>query len=267
MQIASHKLGVNDLAWSSDSKFIASVSDDKTVKLHDIVIARTVKTMTGHTNYVISCSMNPQSSLIASGGFDETVRIWDVRTGTCLRTMPAHGDPISAVDFNRDGSLLASSSFDGYTRLWDMTTGSCVLSLVSPDQPAIGSCIFTPNGKFLLTSAFNNSLLLWDIIKKKTVKTYTGHKNDKYCMIASCSVTGGQVRSLSYQPPNQLFQYFISGSEDGKIYIWDIQTQNVVQVLEAHTQPVLTTDAHPNLNIIASAGIEPDHKVRIWVSA
>ena len=31
--ISGHKLGISDVAWSSDSRFVVSASDDKTLKV------------------------------------------------------------------------------------------------------------------------------------------------------------------------------------------------------------------------------------------
>jgi len=98
---------------SSDSKYLCSGSDDKTIKVWNVATGECVKTLTGHTNYVFCVNYNPQSNLIVSGSFDESVRIWDVKTGKCLKTIPAHSDPVSAVHFNRDGTLIVSASYDG----------------------------------------------------------------------------------------------------------------------------------------------------------
>ena len=65
--VTGHKLGISDVAWSSDSKFIASASDDKSLKLWDVQTGKAIRTLKGHTNYVFCCNFNPQSNLIVSG--------------------------------------------------------------------------------------------------------------------------------------------------------------------------------------------------------
>uniref|UniRef100_A0A915NCK6 WDR5-like beta-propeller domain-containing protein n=1 Tax=Meloidogyne floridensis TaxID=298350 RepID=A0A915NCK6_9BILA len=223
-----HKLGISDVCWSYDSRMVVSCSDDKTLKLFDITQGKLIKTFRGHQNYVFCCNFNPQSTLLVSGSFDETVRIWDVRSSTCVRSLPAHSDPISAVGFNRDGSLIATSSYDGLVRIWEAGSGQCITTLVG------------------------FQLKLWDYNKGKPLKSYQGHKNEKYCIFANFSVTGGK--------------WIVSGSEDNQIYIWNLQTREIVQRLEGHTDMVLCTDCHPTKNIIASGGLENDRTIRLWMS-
>lgn len=77
-----------------------------------------------------------------------------------------------------------------------------------------------------------------------------GHTNKKYCIFATFSVTNGK--------------YIVSGSEDGAVYLWDLQARNIVQKLEGHTDAVLAVCCHPTDNMIASGGLENDRTVRIW---
>jgi len=92
---------------------------------------------------------------------------------------------------------------------------------------------------------------LWHFSSGKFVKIYTGHVNSKYCIPATFSVTNGK--------------YIVSGSEDNRVYLWDLQTRKIVQKLEGHTDTVIAVSCHPSKNMIASGALGNDNTVKIWV--
>lgn len=94
-------------------------------------------------------------------------------------------------------------------------------TLIDDDNPPVSFVKFSPNGKYILAATLDNTLKLWDYSKGKCLKTYSGHKNEKYCIFANFSVTGGK--------------WIVSGSEDSMVYIWNLQTKEIVQKLAGHT--------------------------------
>lgn len=102
---------------------------------------------------------------------------------------------------------------------------------------------FSPNGKYILAATLDNTLKLREYSKGECLKTYTGHKNEKYCIFANFSVTGGK--------------WIMSGSEDNLVYIWNLQK------LQGHTDVVISTACYPTENIIASAALENNKTIKL----
>ena len=76
----------------------------------------------------------------------------------------------------------------------------------------------------------------------------TGHLNKDYCVMSCFSTVNGK--------------WVISGSEDNKLYIWDLNTGEAVERFVGHSGPVLSCDSHPSEGIIASGSL--DKKIKIW---
>ncbi|KAK4532553.1 hypothetical protein CCYA_CCYA12G3410 [Cyanidiococcus yangmingshanensis] len=269
--LEGHAQGISDVAWSgaaaaSDdtdrssgalTRWLASASDDRTLRLWDVERGVAVHRFEGHSNYVFCCNFNPQGNVLASGSFDETICFWDVRMRRCIRTLPAHSDPVSAVHFNRDGTLLVSSSYDGLCRIWDTPNGRCLYTIVGEESSPVSFVKFTPNGGYILANTLDNTIRLWSYRdgQGRVLKTLRGHRNCRYCVFSSFVVT------------HRDHKYVVSGSEDGHVYLWNLHTRKMVQRLEAHTDVVLAVDAHPNDHLIASGALERDRSVKLWSAA
>lgn len=133
-----HTNEVNAIKWDPSGTYLASCSDDMTLKIWN-VSAQTplVHDLQAHSKeiYTIKWSPtgpqtnNPNAPLVlASASFDSTVRLWDVERGVSQFTLTRHTEPVYSVAFSPDGRLLASGSFDKCVHIWSVATGALVYS-------------------------------------------------------------------------------------------------------------------------------------------
>lgn len=60
-------------------------------------------------------------------------------------------------------------------------------------------------------------------------------------------------------------QFIMAGSDDGKFFIWDRRSGNIVRVLVGDESIVNCLQGHPNTPLLATSGIDP--VVRLWQPA
>ena len=113
-----HEGTVYSVAFSRDSRRLASCSDDRTVRLWNIDTGQ-CRVLRGHNDQVFAAAFHPDGTRLATAGRDQAVWIWDPERGVEVARLTGHTDYVWSLAFSPDGSSLASGSGDFTVRLWD----------------------------------------------------------------------------------------------------------------------------------------------------
>jgi predicted NACHT family NTPase len=131
--LVGHTAGVLSVSWSPDGRFLASGSEDNTVRIWDAATGSLLQTLQGHTGWVTSVAWSPDGRFLASGALDSTVRVWDLAQ-MAVHAITEHDSWVESVAWSPDGRFLASGSWDWKVRIWDAETGMQRMPLLSPRE-------------------------------------------------------------------------------------------------------------------------------------
>ena len=125
-RMTGHTKQVNHIVFSPNGYWLASASDDRSVKLFDGKTGKFICTLgkgrnknTGmHINSVYRLAWSADSRLLISASADTTLKLWDIRQQKLLRDLPGHADVVYAVDWAQAGAKAASGGKDMVVKLW-----------------------------------------------------------------------------------------------------------------------------------------------------
>ena len=238
-RFSGHKVAALGIHISPDSKFIASTSVDKTIKLwgQDGTEIATIK---GHQAIVRSVKFSPDGQFIASGSDDGTVKLWQ-RNGTLLKTFQGHSAGIWTVAFSPDGQTIASASMDKTVKLWNKD--GKLLRTLQGHTAGVTSVAFSPDGQTIVTASGDKTVKLWNK-DGKLLRTLRGHTS--------------VVSAAAFSPDGQIVA---SASGDKTVKLWN-KNGTLLRTLEGHSGVVSEVVFSPDGQTLASAS--RDQTVKLW---
>lgn len=194
-----HSNVINALSFSGSGQYLASGSDDTTVKIWKVDGGKELQIVTSLqvTSGVSSISFNPKTQDLAVvqqsndllifplGGLDKGV------TKFTPKILKRHHGPIDKVIFSPDGSYLASSSFENELILW-RADGTVVKEFEKLTEP-MHALAFSYDAKILVALDISGKGMSWALPGGAKFTDYTAHDNTVFSAAFSPSLSGNYI--------------------------------------------------------------------------
>jgi WD40 repeat protein/tetratricopeptide (TPR) repeat protein len=129
-----HEKSVNSVAFSWDGGFLATASDDESIRIFDAGGQPVMDNdenpviLKEHTDLVTSVLFSPDRRTLASASKDGTIRMWDTRTwrqdGKEIQISGTSSDELDSLWFSEDGNILAYGTNPTHVQLLGRRFGS-----------------------------------------------------------------------------------------------------------------------------------------------
>lgn len=212
-----HGFDVTSLAIDTSNSMFASGGMDKLVLVWDIAHTRIKTRLRGHSQKINCLAFDKSTNILASGSSDKTVRLWDMRARsfTPIQILTEAKDGITSIEIL--SSSIVTSSIDGSLRTYDLRTGKVTVDSIGVP---ITSMAVSHDRNCFIASCLSGAVHLVDRISGDELNQFKGHKHEKF-QVECCFSEDDSV--------------VICGSEDGKVFFWDLVEGTVVCSPQAHT--------------------------------
>lgn len=228
---------MTDCQANRDSSQFASCSSDKSIIVWDVESGKILRRFRNLAPFNSICYGTEASTVLASS-VDGTVRIFDLRALNSwepIQSLIEANDSVTCCKVYKH--LIFTTSLDKGLRTYDIRNGSLFVDILH--KPLNHLCVSQDGASLLVATVRGNSLLI-DRSEAKILKEYKGHDNKLFKLESTLVLNDSCVAS---------------GSEDGKVYIWDILNEKPKLTLQHSnvSPPVIQSISSDSLDYLLTS--------------
>ncbi|HEY7307784.1 MAG TPA: WD40 repeat domain-containing protein [Gemmataceae bacterium] len=263
-----------DVAFSPDSKTLATGGLDQTMRLWDVSTGEELRRAKGFTcSGKVAYSPNGKLLACSTSANAGEISLRDPATGAEVLDLPGHRDTLTFVSFSDDGKTLRTSDCDGVIGFWDAATGKAFSPMRPPPRSVRFSNVLAPtvvsrDGKIATAIDGSNQIQLWRPANGEVVHKiaeppaswkYAAFSPDGAMMAATHqdgtirlwdTATGRQIGRFreenSANKPDFYRPLFSSDGKvlvtaarhDGTIRLWDVKTEREIRRLKGQSKNI-----------------------------
>ncbi|CAO1596566.1 U3 small nucleolar RNA-associated protein 13 [Xanthoria calcicola] len=238
-----------DVALDGEARLLATCLGEEAL-LTDLESGRTLTRLEGDGEVLTALAITPSASHLILCSRSLSMRVYSLQPSdnglptlapTLLRTLKPHATPVITIAIDSTGTLLGTGSADGVVKVWDIRGGFVTHTLRGH------------NGVISALHFFESTAT--ETTGEKISKQKKKHRKDVGSEVDTMAgIVHGDTATARFR--------LASGSEDGKIRIWDLSNRKSIATLDSHVSVVRSFDFSANLNILVSAG--RDKTAIVW---
>lgn len=266
-------------------------SGDATARIWDCDTQTPMRTLKGHTDWVLAVNWSPDGTMIATGGQDSTVRLWDPKSGEALggplrghtaRVMALCWEPLHLVE-EGVSPRLASASKDGTVKVWDVDRQQCLFSMSGHKSTV--SCVKWGGLGDIYSTSHDKTVKVWSSKDGRLVSNLQAHAHwvNHLALSTEHALRTGpfdhkgqkEVQPSDYRTKakerfeqlakvgGQLSERIVTASDDFTMYLWEpAKSTKPICRMTGHQKVVNHVAFSPDGRYIASASF--DKSLKLW---
>ncbi|KAH9822503.1 WD40-repeat-containing domain protein [Melampsora americana] len=187
------------------------------------------KILTGHTDSITCLQLeehfsSPSWPILMTGSWDRTIRVWNLESQEIVNV------GIRCLQF--DQVKLITGAMDGILKIWNWRTGECMRSIEAHEE---GVVCLKFDDEILASGCADGTIGIWNF---KTGGGFVLRGHREWVNSVELWTPGSSPTNPSNPTdPTNLTNtgtLLFSASDDGLIKVWNLDTREMVRVLEGH---------------------------------